>query len=118
MSENPSRPPLLGNGVYDVLKPIVQLGLPAVGTLYFTIAQIWGLPNAEQVVGTIAAVTTFLGVVLAISSRTYNTSDAKYDGVFELQEQETGAKLYSLNLNDHPENLEKKKEVLFKVDNP
>ena len=118
MSESPNRPPLLANGVYDKAKPVVQLWLPAAGTLYFTIAQIWGLPHAEEVVGTIAAVTAFLGAVLMISSRTYNTSDAKYDGVFELQEQETGAKLYSLNLNDHPENLEKKKEVLFKVDNP
>jgi conserved domain protein len=56
---------------YDILKWIAQFLLPAVGTLYFALANIWGLPHGEQVVGTITAVDTFLGVLLGISSNAY-----------------------------------------------
>lgn len=59
------------NNVYDKLKWIAQYALPAIGTLYFAIAGIWNLPCAEQVVGTITAIDTFLGVVLGISSVQY-----------------------------------------------
>ena len=58
--------------VYDVLKWIVMIVLPAISTLYFALAGIWGLPMAEQIVGTIAAITTFLGVLLGISTAQYN----------------------------------------------
>jgi hypothetical protein len=60
------------NKVYDILKWIAQYFLPAIGTLYFALAGIWGLPYGEQVVGTITAVDTFLGVLLGISSAQYN----------------------------------------------
>ena len=62
---------VLKNSVYDVLKYIAQIVLPALGTLYFALANIWGLPNAEQVVGTITAIDTFLGVLLGISTSIY-----------------------------------------------
>lgn len=57
---------------YNVLKWIAQYLLPAVGTLYFALAGIWGLPFGEQIVGTITAVDTFLGVILGISTAQYN----------------------------------------------
>lgn len=60
------------DSTYDTLKWIAQILLPALGTLYFAIASIWGLPFAEQIVGTITAVDTFLGVLLGISSSKYN----------------------------------------------
>jgi hypothetical protein len=60
------------NKVYDVLKWIAQYFLPAIGTLYFALAGIWGLPYGEQIVGTITAVDTFLGILLGISSAQYN----------------------------------------------
>lgn len=60
------------NKTYDVLKWIAQYLLPALATLYFAIAGIWGLPYGEQVVGTIAAIDTFLGVILGISTYQYN----------------------------------------------
>ncbi|RRJ15519.1 hypothetical protein EHW90_00270 [Lachnoanaerobaculum orale] len=56
---------------YDFLKWVAQFLLPAVGTLYFALASIWNLPHGEQVVGTITAVDTFLGVLLGISSNAY-----------------------------------------------
>lgn len=62
----------LSNKLYDVLKWIAQFLLPALGTLYFALASIWGLPYGEQIVGTITAVDAFLGVLLGISTANYN----------------------------------------------
>lgn len=62
----------MSNKVYDALKWVAQYLLPALGTLYFALAQIWGLPFGEQVVGTITAIDTFLGIVLGISSQQYH----------------------------------------------
>lgn len=62
----------LSNKVYDKLKWVAQYLLPAIGTLYFALAGIWGLPYGEEIVGTITAVDTCLGVLLGISSATYH----------------------------------------------
>lgn len=62
----------LSNKAYDVMKYIAQFVLPAIGTLYFALAGIWGLPYGEQIVGTITAIDTFLGVILGISTAQYN----------------------------------------------
>ena len=62
----------LSNETYDVLKWIAQIFLPALGTLYFALASIWGLPYGEQIVGTITALDAFLGALLQISSDEYN----------------------------------------------
>ena len=62
----------MSNKVYDVLKWIAMYFLPAIGTLYFALSGIWNLPYGEQVVGTITAVDTFLGVLLGISTAQYN----------------------------------------------
>ena len=62
----------MSNKVYNVLKWIAMYLLPALGTLYFALASIWGLPYGEQIVGTITAIDTFLGVILGISTAQYN----------------------------------------------
>lgn len=62
---------MFSNKIYDALKWIAQYFLPALGTLYFTLAGVWGLPFGEEIVGTITAVDTFLGVLLGISSAQY-----------------------------------------------
>ena len=61
----------MSNKLYDVLKWIAMVALPAVGTLYSALAGIWGLPYGDQIVGTILAVDTCLGVLLGISSAQY-----------------------------------------------
>lgn len=66
----------MSNKVYDVLKWIAMVVLPAIGTLYFALAGIWGWSYGEQVVGTITAIDTFLGVVLGISSVQYKKTAA------------------------------------------
>ncbi len=63
------------NKTYDVLKWIAMYLLPATGTLYFALAGIWGFPFGEQVVGTLTAVDTFLGVILGISTANYKKSN-------------------------------------------
>lgn len=63
---------ILNNRVYDVMKWIAMVCLPAIGTLYFALAGIWGFPYGEQIVGTIMAIDTFLGAILGISSIQYN----------------------------------------------
>lgn len=60
------------NSMYDILKYIAQIVLPACATLYATLAQIWNLPFAEPIPLTIMAVDTFLGVMLKISTDSYN----------------------------------------------
>ena len=62
----------MSDKVYNTLKWIAMILLPAVGTLYFALAGIWGFPFPEEVVGTITAVDTFLGVLLGISTANYN----------------------------------------------
>ena len=62
----------MSNKVYDVLKWITMYLIPALGTLYFALAGIWGFPYGEQIVGTLTAIDTFLGVILGISSAKYN----------------------------------------------
>ena len=61
----------MSNKMYDILKWIAQYLLPGLGTLYFALAGIWGLPYGEEIVGTITAIDTFLGVILGISNAQY-----------------------------------------------
>lgn len=61
----------MSSKVYDVLKFIAVIVLPATGALYFALSEIWGLPYGEQIVGTITAIDTFLGTVLMIDSAKY-----------------------------------------------
>ena len=62
----------MSNKTYDILKFVAQILLPALGTLYFALASIWGLPYGEEIVGTITAVDAFLGALLGISTIQYN----------------------------------------------
>ena len=65
---------ILNNKVYDILKYIAQIVLPALATFYFAIAKIWGLPYGEEIVGTISAIDCLLGALLGISTHYYDKS--------------------------------------------
>ena len=67
----------MSNKVYDILKYIAQIMLPALGALYFALAKIWGFPYAAEVVGTISAVDAFLGALLKISTDQYNKENSE-----------------------------------------
>lgn len=65
----------LNDKVYEILKWIAMIVLPALGTLYFALAGIWGFPFGEQIVGTITAIDAFLGAILGISTAQYNKTN-------------------------------------------
>lgn len=65
----------MSNKIYDILKFVAQIVLPALATFYVTIANIWSLPFGEQISGTIMAVDTLLGAVLMISSSNYKKGE-------------------------------------------
>ena len=65
----------LSNKVYDILKWIAMYLLPAAGTLYFALSGIWSLPYGEQIVGTITAIDTFIGVILGVSTSQYKKAE-------------------------------------------
>lgn len=59
------------NSTYDTIKDFVIKYLPRLGTFYFALSVIWGLPYGAEIEGTILAVCTFLGIVMDESSKTY-----------------------------------------------
>lgn len=76
----------MNNKLYDVLKWISMIVLPAIGTLYFALAGIWGFPYGEEIVGTIVAVETFLGASLGISNVQYKKASHVVEVVDEIDE--------------------------------
>ena len=66
---------VLSNKAYDILKYVAQIVLPAIGTLYFALSSIWGLPYGEQIVGTITAVDAFLGALLGVSTAAWKKAN-------------------------------------------
>lgn len=116
-AQDRSRPlnPMFSNTTYDRLKFLAQVVLPAVGTLYFALSGFWGLPAAEQVVGTIIAVDTFLGVILGVSSTTYkDKTEGKMIGFMDIIDTEEG-KTFSLNFPGDPMEIVNHDKVTFKV---
>lgn len=99
---------------YDVLKFLAQIVFPALGSAYFALASIWGLPAAEQVVGTIVVLDTFLGAVLQISASSFNATTAK--GVINVEPKPGGGKMFNLVLDGNPEEeLETATRAIFEV---
>lgn len=98
--------------LYDRLKYMALIVLPALATLYFALAGIWGLPAADQVVGTIVAVDTFLGVILQLSSNAYNKG-IEHGGELHVNE---GQLLFQLDEDKTDiSKLGEKSEVRFKI---
>lgn len=106
---------ILSDKAYNSAKHMVQVILPAVGALYFSLSDIWDLPHALQVVGTIACFTTFLGVCLGISHNTYAKTEAAFGGKIVISDTDDGKTLYSLELDTDPEMIQLKDTVSFKV---
>lgn len=63
---------VFSNRVYDILKYIALIVLPALGSLYFGLSSIWGLPYSIEIVGTLTVFDTFLGALIGISTKSYN----------------------------------------------
>ncbi len=103
----------MSSKLYDTLKFIAQVGLPAVGTLYVALAALWSLPNPEAVAGTVLAVDTFLGTLLHLQSNAF--ANSQLGGQMVIMPTPAGGKTYSLELNGDPEQFEKQDKVSFDV---
>lgn len=101
----------INNKLYDILKWVAQIVLPALGAAYFGLASIWGFPYGEQVVGTITVLDTFLGALLGISSIKYEG-----DGVLTVNTEDENKDIYHLSLTTPIEDLPKKNCVVFKTE--
>lgn len=115
IEENTSNPFMLPSKLYNFLKQVALIALPAISTFYFMLGETWEWDNTTKVIGTIAAIQVFLGAILGISSRAYNKSDARFDGDFIETENEDGNKTFLLDLKSDPEELPTKKQIVFKV---
>jgi len=111
--------PYLPPKIYDKVKFLVLILLPAFSTFYFTFGNIWGFPEVEKVIGSVTAAELFLGAVIGLSARNYNRSDAKYDGMAVVQMDAGGVKGVDMVLNGNPEvALEYGDEFRLKVVRP
>lgn len=106
---------LMNSRVYDILKALAQIWLPASATLVFTFTDIWGLNYGPQIVGTIAAIDTFLGIGLGLSSRMYRTSGKAFDGDLVVNTLNPEKDVYSLNLGIPLEEISGKDNINLRV---
>lgn len=83
--------PLFSDYAYNKLKFVAQILLPALGSLYFTIGELWHLAKTAEVVGTISAVDLFLGLILGVSTKMYQRGITR--GEIVINEAEETAKL-------------------------
>lgn len=107
----------VSNKLYDAVKFCALIAFPAFGALYYGLAGIWGLPAAEQVVGTVVVVDTFLGVLVGLTKAQYVRSDARFDGSIRLEEGED-PETTNLNVRLDPEAVATKKEITVKINRP
>lgn len=69
----------MSNQTYDIIKKIALLIAPAV-TFMAALVDIWGIPYGEQLVATLAALDTFVGVAVTILAANYKKNQEKIDG--------------------------------------
>lgn len=107
----------LSNNTYNNMKFFVQIVLPALGVLYFSLSVIWGFPYAKEVAASLNAIAVFLGVILRISSANYSSSPqtGTPDGSYLVRQNVEGKTVVTLELDKHPEEIVGKDQLIFKV---
>lgn len=65
----------MNNKIYDILKWVAIIVLPAASTFVASVFPLWDLPCADAIAQTITAVGTFLGAVLMVSNFSYKNGD-------------------------------------------
>lgn len=102
------------NKVYDIIKWFVIIVIPATITLYSTLGGIWNFPKVQEITGTLAAIDVFLGVIMKVSSASYNK---ELDGVLyvdTITDDETDKYLFEVNDLD---NISSRDKITLKINN-
>lgn len=107
----------LTNRQYDALRVITQLWLPALGTFYFTISEIFSLPMGTQVVATVTATVTLFGVILGLSRSQFNKSGEQFDGDLTINTTDPEKDLIVLGIGRAIGELQTKDKITLKVIN-
>lgn len=110
-----SKQPFMSNKSYDVVKDAVTIGLPAVAVFYSTIAIIWGWPFEKEVVATIGALVTFLGVLIKVNSNRYQRLEKEYDGALVANDPDPDQDTFRLEFDHTLSDLSTKDVVRLKV---
>lgn len=101
---------------YDLLKWAGTIVLPALGTLYFALADIWGFPYGAEVVGTITAIVTFLNVVLKISKTNYENAGEDVQGLLMLDQTNPEMVFTQMDLKEPISEIENDSKITLRVD--
>lgn len=106
--------PVLNNRLYDALKWVALVALPASGALYKGLSLVWGFQNADKVVATTVTIDAFLGALLNLASKAYNASDARFAGKINVVDTDSKT-IYDMEVHGDPADIADKDEVTFKV---
>lgn len=103
------------NKLYDIIKYLVLIGIPAFSVAYLAVDEAIDLPNEDAVVKIAAAVAVFLGSLVGLAAAQYNASDEKYDGVIDPVTANTQTSPEALKLSTDEYDAANQKEILLKV---
>lgn len=112
--ESRSPNPFLSKKTFDLIKYFIWIVLPTVGTVYFILAVVWGLPAEKEVLGSIVVIQTAVNVMLGINASSFAVTTTKPSGTIQITES-LDKTTYSLELDDDPEFLDDKDEIVFRV---
>lgn len=106
--------------VYDTLKWFVQILMPAFITFYTALSGLWNLSHVVEVTGTLAAITTFFGVLLGLSSAAYKATNVPNAGtVQQLGSDSNGMPHMAVTFHGNPAELAAgSKTMTFQVQPP
>lgn len=107
----------VANSTYDFLKKLVELILPGLGTMYFGLSAFWPLPYVDSIVGSIAVLCVFFGLVLRASSKNYTPEVPNEMGSFVINTTDIDRAPYRLELDADLADLETKDTISFRVKN-
>jgi uncharacterized membrane protein YuzA (DUF378 family) len=107
---------ILNDRAYNILRQSALIILPAIGALYFGLAQIWHFAYQEEVSGSIAVLNTFVGVLVGFAKIIHDVSGAQYDGSVALEEGEEGSMIRLKQID--PNAFFEKDALVLKIHRP
>lgn len=105
----------INNKVYDFLKYLAVVGLPALATFVFTVGPIWDFSHVDQIAKTIVAINTLLGALILLNQVKYNNSDERFDGVIDPVAANTQTSTQALHLKVDEYDAMNEKALVLRV---